>query len=150
MADADPIAEQLAEKIARLDEQIAALVAERDRCRAALGALTEDGLTVRESNVKSDPMILQTRVRHSRGKSSASDDGVSKFVRVLNAAGYSIRALAELPGCPCSYGLLSMASRGDVSISRKVAEWVEARTKSEKYPNGYEATRSNWRKLRED
>ncbi len=79
-----------------------------------------------------------------------SGDRVSHFVRVLNAAGHSIRSLAESRGCPCSYGLLSMASRGDASISTTAAEWVRDHSKSDKYPDGYEVTARNWPKLRQD
>jgi hypothetical protein len=76
-------------------------------------------------------MLNAARVRMSAGADETPDNLVAK----ANAAGYTLRSLAE--AVKCSHALLSQARRGIRSIRREIVEDVERLT-------GFKATRANW------
>jgi hypothetical protein len=140
VADQDPIATQLEAKIARLDAEIAERVAERDRCRTALGALTEDS----QSDKLDDMMPTFEKL-----KRSASAKGTAKTRRLrvaCNAKDMSIRDLASRAATSTQYkkitqSHLSRMADGDLFIDRELADWVATQI-------DYPATSRNWPKLR--
>ena len=79
----------------------------------------------------------------SRGRAS------DKLTRYANAAGYTIKTLAEAATKKLKRHVprsgLSMARAGERPIKRDVAEAVRELTRSEKYPDGFEVTPGNWR-----
>jgi hypothetical protein len=76
-------------------------------------------------------MVNPARVRISAGADERPDELVAK----ANAAGYTLRSLAE--AVDCSHALLSQARRGERTIKRQIAEAVEKLT-------GFKATKANW------
>lgn len=139
--DTDPIAEQLAQKIARLDAEIAERVAERDRCQAALEALTNSHLTKLEDSVNVKSTMLQThRVQISK---SRTDDKLAEYA---NEAHTTMTGLAEEVGCSTS--LLSQARHDKCSIAKSLTDKIQELTKSGKYPKGFESSKKNWPRLR--
>lgn len=141
MADQDPIAAQLAEKIARLEEQIAALAQERDRYRTALAALTEYS----QSDKLDDMMPIFEKIKRSE---SAKGTAKTRRLRAAcNAKDMSIRDLASRAATATRYkkitqSHLSRMADGDLAIDRELADWI---AKQIDYP----ATSRNWPKLRD-
>lgn len=141
----DPIA-ALEARIAALDAEIGELegrlaqkVAERERCAAALLALT--GLTGTKDYVNVKSTMLQThRVQISK---SRTDDKLAEYA---NEAHTTMTGLAEAVGRSTS--LLSQARHNKCSIAESVTLKIQELTKSKKYPNGFEANKRNWPKIR--
>ena len=76
------------------------------------------------------------RVRISAG----ADENPDELVAKANAAGYTLRSLAE--AVKCSHALLSQARRGERTIARSITEAVEKLT-------GFKATKANWPRVRD-
>ncbi len=72
-----------------------------------------------------------------------------KLTRYANAASFTIKTLAEAASKKLKRKVprsgLSMARAGERPIKRDLAEAVRDLTRSEKYPDGFEVTASNWR-----
>jgi chorismate mutase len=137
----DPNITHIEAEIADLDAQIAALLERRARKVRAVAALK--GLHDSKQYVNVQATMLQThRVHHSRGR---SDDSLTLYA---NEAHHSIRSLANAAGC--SAPLLTQARDGKCSISRALALKVQALTRSKTYPKGFEASKANWPKIRQD
>ena len=81
------------------------------------------------------------KVKHSRGKSR------DHLVLAASDAHLTLRDLARLVGC--SGPLITQARRGTRSISMELATKIQNATKTTLMPGGFEATKSNWPKLRQ-
>jgi hypothetical protein len=91
----------------------------------------EQQLLARDQHGTTTEMVNPARVRISAGADEDPDELVAK----ANAAGYTLRSLAE--AVKCSHVLLSQARRGKRSIRRAIVDDVERLT-------GFKATRANW------
>jgi transcriptional regulator with XRE-family HTH domain len=79
-----------------------------------------------------DRMVANAaRLRMSQGADAVPDELVAK----ANAAGYTLRSLAE--AVKCSHAVLSQARRGKRSLRRAIVEDIERLI-------GFPATRANW------
>lgn len=90
-----------------------------------------DRLRRRDQRGNPKGMVNAARVRMSAGADKNPDELVAK----ANAAGYTLRSLAET--VKLSHSVMSMARRGRRSIRRAVAEDIERLT-------GFKAIKANW------
>lgn len=91
-------------------------------------------------------MLSAARVRHSAAVTSEHDN-VEEFLEVANEAGHTLRSIAEAVKekfDKCSHVFLLKAVRGEKTIRRSWAEFIEELTKSKRYPKGYRAMSYNW------
>jgi hypothetical protein len=109
----------------------ARLVADKLEAEAKAGRLP--GRDQRGSN---KGMVNAARVRISAG----ADENPDELVAKANAAGYTLRSLAE--AVKCSHVLLSQARRGTRSIRRQIVDDIERLT-------GFKATRAHWPRIRD-
>ena len=155
MAEADPIAEQLAREIAALDEQIAALAAKRERCAAALRALAGESALTAQNNSDTEENMRQMqaleRLRHSKPPHKKSDDKgarerVRRFLDACHKQGHTMSDAATALSTKrekVHQAQLSSALRGKRVMWMPLAKRIE-----ERY--GYAATKDNWPDLRKE
>ncbi len=86
-------------------------------------------------------MLPAARVRQAKGATKGRK--ASALSLVASDAGHTIRSIAEALGC--SHVFLLKALRGDKAIRYSWAQRVQAMTRSEKHPDGFQATGANWR-----
>jgi hypothetical protein len=135
--EADPIATQLAEKIAQLEAEIAERVAERDRCRTALKTLTT--LPQRKQRATMEPMHPTLRQRYSESAKPATPQ-VARFMECARKRGFvSANDVAKEVGLNRAY--LSMMLHGSRPARPEVCEKIRQLI-------GYEVTKANWPDLR--
>ena len=96
--------------------------------RRGIGALPLRGRVQRGST---KGMVNAARVRMSMAADAVPDELVAK----ANAAGYTLRSLAE--AVKCSHAVLSQARRGKRSLRRAIVEDIERLI-------GFKAIRANW------
>jgi hypothetical protein len=106
-------------------------VAEKLEAEAKAGRLP-----MRDQRGSKKGMVNAARVRISAG----ADENPDALVAKANAAGYTLRSLAE--AVKCSHVLLSQARQGKRSIRRQIVDDVERLT-------GFKATRANWPRIRD-
>jgi len=79
---------------------------------------------------KVDEMVHAARLRISKGRKAPDP-----LVKAANAAGFTLRSLAEEVGC--SHALLYQARKGDTAIRKSWAERIETLT-------GFAASKAHW------
>jgi hypothetical protein len=92
-----------------------------------------------------EPMLPAARVRHSGGASK--DRKTKAFAKVANAAGHTLRSVAEAVRRKFGQGShvnVGRALRGDRAIQERWAKHIQDLTRSEAFPDGWEATPENW------
>jgi hypothetical protein len=100
------------------------------RRSAAALRQSADTLPDRKVSGKPDEMVHAARLRISKGRKAPDP-----LVRAANAAGFTLRSLAEEVGC--SHALLYQARKGDTAIRRSWAERIETLT-------GFAASKAHW------
>lgn len=154
---------QLRARAAALEEEAVAIVA-TDLQRARDLNATAEGLRILaeetelasglrrsdRSGNSTEKMQSAARVRHSVGTSDARDDqdvNVVRFQEIANAAGHTIRSVAEALKKKRGKGThvyILKALRGGAGIRRTWADDIQELTKSLKYPHGFVASQRNW------
>jgi hypothetical protein len=126
-----------------LEQQLAELVQaevrkaieeERERLRAEVRSGTIVG-----------PMMQAAKVRHSAASSRSPK--ARAFAKVANAAGHTLRSVAEAVRRKFGQGThvnIGRALRGDRAIQKHWAQHIQELTRSEDFPDGWEATPENW------
>jgi hypothetical protein len=91
------------------------------------------------------PMLPAARVRHSGG--APKDRKTKAFAKVANAAGHTLRSVAEAVRKKYGQGThvnLGRALRGERAIQERWAQHIQELTRSEAFPEGWEALPENW------
>lgn len=113
--------------------------------RRVAQAMARTTLPSPQQSGTSTEMLSTARVRTSAGKGPKR----GKLIVVANAAGFTMRSLAErlkIEGFRTSHASLSRAQHGIDRVPEALAKRVQVLTKSVQYPNGFEATLKNWPK----
>jgi hypothetical protein len=124
----------LGAEIAELEGHLGPKVAERERCEAALRALTGS-----QQRVTPDTMHLALRKKYSEStaKRRPPDPRMKRFLAACNRSKHvSMRTVAELIGV--NPGYLSQMLRGKhapLELARKVAKLIDYPATPENWPN---------------
>ncbi len=126
----DPL-EAIRQRIRELDEERARLV----RAMAEIeGQAVKQDLTSSNQGVNDYGMGMQPAARVAVAKSKRREGDL--LSKIASPAGHTIRSLAKHVGC--SQALLSLARDGERSIARSLALKIQAATRSQQYPRGFE------------